>query len=281
MKKQAEEISKKYDFFDDDDDDKKDFPGDISVKIEEDFADDNNDDVVIKQENDTEMDDAETIPYASPKKEDSIDGRETILYASLKRESEDEIDEKIYKEPKLETPAEIEIQAENDRNNFLKCELEQNKVDLKLSNEAEIKRVQDVFDEVKQEEPLRDIENFFIDDNDIFNSDEISEADRRFITDLINRTTFTADKKKFVEDKVVAEMEIVDQPTKQKMDKKELNEIANNEKQEGARSENHLMGEVKVKNRLLIKVKKNRKRIRKSYIERVKSRRGAYYETKP
>ena len=281
MKKRAEEISKKYDFFDDDDDDKKDFPDDISIKIEEDFADDNNDDVVIKQENDTEMDDAETIPYASPKKEDNIDDRETILYASPRRESEDEIDEKIYKEPKLETPGEIEIQAENDRKNFLKRELEQNKVDLKLSKEAEIKRVQDVFDEVKQEEPLRDIENFFIDDNDIFNSDEISEADRQFITDLINRTTFIADKKKFVEDKIVAEMEIVDQPTKQKMKKKELNEIANNGKQEGARSENHLMGKVKVKNQLLNKVKKNRKRITKSYIERVKSRSGAYYETKP
>ena len=54
-------------FFDDDDDDKKDFPNDISVKIEEDFPDDNNDDVVIKQENDTEMDNAETIPNVSPK----------------------------------------------------------------------------------------------------------------------------------------------------------------------------------------------------------------------
>ena len=36
---------------------------------------------------------------------------------------------------------------------FLKSELEQNKVDFKLSKEAETKRVQDVFDEIKQEEP--------------------------------------------------------------------------------------------------------------------------------
>ena len=70
---------------------------------------------MIKQESDTEMDDAEAISYASPKREDDIDDRETILYASPRRESEDEIDEKIYKEPKLETPAEIEIQAEIDR----------------------------------------------------------------------------------------------------------------------------------------------------------------------
>ena len=162
-------------FFDDDDDDKKDFPNDISVKIEEDFPDDNNDDVVIKQESDTEIDDAETIPYASPKREDDIDDREAILYTSPRREDEGEIDEKIFKESKLETPVEIEIQAEIDRGNFMKSELEQNKVDLKLSKEAEIKRLQDVFDEVKQ---LRDIENFFIDYNDIFDSDEISEAGR-------------------------------------------------------------------------------------------------------
>ena len=81
--------------------------------------------------------------------------------------------------------------------------------------------MRDVFDEVKQEEPLRDIENVFIDDNDAFDSDEISQADRRFIVDLIARTTFIADAKKFVEDKEVAKMEIVDQSIKEKMGKKE------------------------------------------------------------
>ena len=124
---------------------------------------------------------------------------ETILYMSPRREGEDEIDEKIHKEPKLETAAEIEIQAEIDRENFLKRELEQNKVDLKLSKEAKIKREQDVFDVVKQEETLRDIESLFIGDNDIFDCDEISGADREFIMDLINRTTFIADAKKFVD----------------------------------------------------------------------------------
>ena len=76
--------------------------------------------------------------------------------------------------------------------------------------------MQYVFDEFKQEEPLRDIENFFIDDNDIFDSNEISEANRRFIMDLIDRTAFIADEKKFVEDKEVVEMKIIDQPTNQK-----------------------------------------------------------------
>ena len=76
MKKQDEDISKKYDFFDDDDDDDddKNFPDDISIKQESDFPDN----VSIKQESDNEIDDRETIPYASPK-----------------RKSDNEIDEKI------------------------------------------------------------------------------------------------------------------------------------------------------------------------------------------
>ena len=41
------------------------------------------------------MDDAETIPYASPKRKNDIDDRKTIVCASPKRESEEEIDEKI------------------------------------------------------------------------------------------------------------------------------------------------------------------------------------------
>ena len=81
--------------------------------MENDFPNDNNDgsDVLVKKESDNEVDDRETISYASPKRENDIHDRETILYASPRRESEDENYEKIYKEPKLETPAEIEKQA--------------------------------------------------------------------------------------------------------------------------------------------------------------------------
>lgn len=50
MKKQEEEISKKYGFFDDSDD-KKDFPNDISIKMEGDFPNDHNSDgeVLVKK----------------------------------------------------------------------------------------------------------------------------------------------------------------------------------------------------------------------------------------
>ena len=79
--------------------------------------------------------------------------------------------------------------------------------------------IHDVFDKVKQEKPLKDIENFFINDNDIFDNDEISEGDRRFIMDLIDRTTFIADTKKFVEDTEAAKMELVVQSSNKKLKK--------------------------------------------------------------
>ena len=79
--------------------------------------------------------------------------------------------------------------------------MEQDKVDIQVSRESDIKNVQDVFDVVKEEEPLND-EDFLIDDNDFFDSEEISNTDKEFITDFINRTNFNAYAKKFVEDQM-------------------------------------------------------------------------------
>ena len=155
------------------------------------------------------MGDIETIPYASSKRENEIDDRKTIAYASPERESENEIDEKIYKEPKLETEAEIEKQTAKREKKFMKSELEQDKVDSQVSRESGIKKVQDVFDEVKEEEESLNVENFFIDDNDIFDSEEISNTDRELVTDLINRINFIADAKKFIEESNASKMEIV------------------------------------------------------------------------
>ena len=244
MKKQAEDISKKCDFIndndddDDDDDDDKNFPDDVS----------------IKQESDNEIDD-----------------RETIHYASQRRESDDKIDEKIYKEPKLETAIEIEKQAIIDEEKFIKTELDANKVDLETFKEAEIRKIEDVFDEVKREEPLRDIENFFKDDNDIFDHDEISETDPKFITDFIDRTSFIVDTKNFIKDMGAAKMEIVDPTIKQEM---EEDSIDADENKDEARDENSLMKKVKIKNEFLEEAEKLRKQVAKSYRKRVEKRMG-------
>ena len=91
---------------------------------------------------------------------------------------------------------------------IIKSKLEQNKVDIQVAKELDIKKGQDVFHEVKQKKQIN-VENFFIDDNDIFDSEEISNADKEFIIDLINRTNFIADAKRFVEESNGLRMEIV------------------------------------------------------------------------
>ena len=161
-----------------------------------------------------------------------------------------------------------------------KNELDASKVDLETSKEAEIKKIEDVFDKVKKEEHLKDIQNFFIDDNDIFDHDEISESDRQSIMDFIDQTNFIVNTKKFIEDMEAAKMEIVDPTIKQKMEKKEQISINNDKKQYQARYENSFMKRVKIKNEFLNEEERTRKRSKKSYRERVKKRMGEYYGEK-
>ena len=80
------------------------------------------------------MDEIETIPFVSPKRENDIDDRKTIAYASPRRESENEIDEKIYKEPKLETAVEIEKQNAEREKKFIEI------LDIQVSGESDIKK---------------------------------------------------------------------------------------------------------------------------------------------
>ena len=82
---------------------------------------------------------------------------------------------------------------------------------------------------------MKDIENFFIDNSDIFDHDEIPESDRRFIMDLIDSTNFIADTKKSIEDTDAAKIKIVDPTVKQKKEKKsriQLTRTKNNMREE-------------------------------------------------
>ena len=67
---------------------------------------------------------------------------------------------------------------------------------------------------MKQDEP---IETFFIDGNDSSDQNDISEDNRRLIMDIIDRSTFIAGAKMFVQDTKVAEMETADSVVKHKM----------------------------------------------------------------
>ena len=112
---------------------------------------------------------------------------------------------------------------------------------------------------------MKDIENFFIDDDDIFNHHEISKSNQKFIMDLIDRTNFIADTKKFIEDTEAAKMEIADLTVMQEMEKKEQDSIDSDKKKEEARDENSLMKTVEIKNEFSEEVEKLRKQVRKIY----------------
>ena len=139
MKKQAEEISKNYDFFDDDDGDKK--PKEEIYEKKPYYSELYfPEDVVIDQERNGEI--------------ENIDDRETIPCVPPRRESNNKIDEKLYKEPEAETALHIEKQDQIHKEKIIRTDLEINKVDIEASKDAEIKKIQDVFDEVKQDEPI-------------------------------------------------------------------------------------------------------------------------------
>ena len=181
------------------------------------------------------MDETETIPY-------DIDDSETIVYASPRRRREDEIEEKIYKETKLGTAAETEKQAVEDEKK-IESELEQNKVDIQIEKESDIKKVQDIFAEVREEKPIN-VKNFFIDDNDIFDSEKNCNPDRELIIDLINRTNFIVDTKRFIEELKVPKIETV-HPKEKETQRKEQMSIDDDEKGENTSVENTLTNEIK------------------------------------
>ena len=81
--------------------------------------------------------------------------------------------------------------------------------------------------------------------------------------DLTDRTTFIADRQKFLEDTEATKMDIAIQPTKQKLTKREQVSIDDEKKQEGACADNNLMKDVKVKNHFLEQVKKKQEKAKK------------------
>ena len=127
MKTQAEEILKEYGFFGDKVDNKK-SKEEIDKKtpyFDEPYFPD---DVVIDKVRDSEIED--------------IDDRKTIPYLSPRTESDNELMKKLYDE-----------QDQIDKVNIIRTELEINKANIEASKDREIKKIQDVFAEVKQGEP--------------------------------------------------------------------------------------------------------------------------------
>ena len=71
------------------------------------------------------------------------------MYASLHNSPKHEIDEKIYVEPKLETIEEIKEKTAKKDDYFIKSVIDENKADIQISKDVEIKKIQDVFDKLR------------------------------------------------------------------------------------------------------------------------------------
>ena len=140
--------------------------------------------------------------------------------------------------------------------NFKKSVIDENKVDIQILKDAELKKIQDVFDEVKDEPKTVEPDVFLIDDTDIFDQENVSEKDRKFIMDLTDRTTSIADAKKYLEKRDL-EMEIPND--KQRLKKEEI--LVNKaEKMPHASIENKIMKKAKIENEFEKEVRKNKRK---------------------
>ena len=124
---------------------------------------------------------------------------------------------------------------------------------------------------------MLETEFFFIDDTNIFDQENMPKKDKKLIMDLIDRTTFIGDAKKYLEQSQ-AEIEIPND--KQKKIKRDKILVNKDEKRPDASAENKLMKNAKTKNEFVKGDKKNKRKSKKSYSQRVKEKMGEYKENK-
>ena len=103
-------------------------------------------------------------------------------------------------EPKIAEEIESEVAEEN--GDCVNAGLEENIIEIKATCQKEEKELGDLYDEIVQgKKPLDpEIEELFIDNNKIFESDDISEDDKKFILDSVDRTDFSFNTKIFDQD---------------------------------------------------------------------------------
>ena len=72
---------------------------------------------------------------------------------------------------------------------------------MKCLNRGKIKKIEETIDEIVNEKKIiPDTGDIFVDENNIFENDNIEEEDKKFILDLIDRTDFSMDRNIFPEE---------------------------------------------------------------------------------
>ena len=79
--------------------------------------------------------------------------------------------------------------------------MESNEFGIAVSKEMEDKLIEETIDGIVDEKKIiPDIEDFFIDEKNIFKNDNIEEEDKKFILDLIDKADFSMDRNIFPEE---------------------------------------------------------------------------------
>ena len=79
--------------------------------------------------------------------------------------------------------------------------MESNEVGIAVSKEMEDKMIEEPIDGIVDEKKIiPDIEDFFIDEKNIFKNDNIEEEDKKFILDLIDKADFSMNRNIFPEE---------------------------------------------------------------------------------
>ena len=91
------------------------------------------------------------------------------------------------------TAEQIEDETQEDSKYFLEIAVEFKRVDFKVFEDKEGKEIMDLFDQIKENEKPVDpeIKDLFIDDNNLLENDDITDEDKNFIVDLIDKTNFS------------------------------------------------------------------------------------------
>lgn len=95
----------------------------------------------------------------------------------------------------------IEAETVEKNENFLNTTMKFNEVDVEVSKQREDKKIEETIDEILNEKKIiPDTGDIFIDENNIFENDNIEEEDKKFILNLIDRTDFSMDRNIFPEE---------------------------------------------------------------------------------
>ena len=152
------------------------------------------DKTVKKEEEDLKMDDEIKTQFNLPEVE--TNNEDEITDDSMNVEPEN-ADEKLnqfepYVEPELETPEQIDYYEKIKQEE--KYEIE--RILDSVESEGEIgKTIEDIFNGEENNVDCK-IEDIFIDDNEAFENDDITEEDKQFIRSLIDKTNFFLEKVK-------------------------------------------------------------------------------------